>query len=275
MHPGVLLPAAARLGDKSQVAADAHGCPACPHPGIGPIVTGSPDVFVNGRPAARKDDLGIHAVCCGPNNFTIKGGSPTVYVNGKPFARMNDQTQHCGGSGPIVEGSPDVNVDDGASGQGLGSYSMQALSIAVQQGQAAKAGKPKKGSDSHVSAAPVRQQDLASTPAQGSVKSARWSSQRVANGKEVQLRIECTPDLTGSLTVEVWALDDEAQPEKKVQTLSENAARSVKGKWKVEIPAGAAGRNEVAFRFVVKDGQGGEVASDVLFVERSPFRFSV
>src|SRR5919204_569887 len=105
------MPAAARLGDKAQVDADAHGCPACPHPAVGPIVTGSPDVFVNSKPAARQDDLGIHAVCCGPNTFTIQRGSPTVYVNGKPFARMNDQTKHCGASGPIIEGSPDVNID--------------------------------------------------------------------------------------------------------------------------------------------------------------------
>src|SRR5437763_1932803 len=78
------MPAAARLGDKAQVDADAHGCPACPHPGIGPIVTASTDVFVNKKGAARQDDLGIHAVCCGPNNFTVVKGSPTVYVNGKP-----------------------------------------------------------------------------------------------------------------------------------------------------------------------------------------------
>src|SRR5258708_1808399 len=126
------MPAAARLGDKAQVDADAHGCPACSHPGVGPIVTGSPDVFVNSKPAARQDDLGIHAICCGPNTFTIKRGSPTVYVNGKPIARMNDNTQHCGGSGPIIEGSPDVHIDDGAGGQGLGSYVLKPLPILPQ-----------------------------------------------------------------------------------------------------------------------------------------------
>jgi uncharacterized Zn-binding protein involved in type VI secretion len=29
-----------------------HGCPACPHPGVGAIITGVPDVLVNGRPIA-------------------------------------------------------------------------------------------------------------------------------------------------------------------------------------------------------------------------------
>src|ERR1700704_6779801 len=115
------MPAAARLGDKAQVDADAHGCPACPHPGIGPIVTASTDVFVNKKGAARQDALGTHAVCCGPNNFTVVKGSPTVYVNGKPFARMNDKTKHCGGSGPITEGSPHVLIADRPRGARRGS----------------------------------------------------------------------------------------------------------------------------------------------------------
>src|SRR3954470_2367632 len=158
-----VMPAAARLGDKAQVDADAHGCPACPHPGVGPIVTGSPDVFVNDQAVARQDDLGIHAVCCGPNNFTIKRGAATVYVNGKPFARMNDQTKHCGGSGPIIEGSPDVFVDDGAGAQGLGSYAANALQILLQKATAVKAGKQRRAKDTHAAPAAGPQQNLAST----------------------------------------------------------------------------------------------------------------
>src|SRR5262245_20021282 len=50
----------ARLGDKAQVPLDAHGCPACPHPGVGPAIAGSPDVNTNRRPAIRLDDPGIH-----------------------------------------------------------------------------------------------------------------------------------------------------------------------------------------------------------------------
>src|SRR5947209_5284893 len=143
------MPAAARLGDKAQVDADAHGCPSCPHPAIGPIVVGSPDVFVNKKPSARQDDIGIHAVCCGPNNFTIVKGSPTVYVNGKPMARMNDKTKHCGGSGPITEGSPDVLIDDGADGAGLGSYVINALKMLLEKAAESKKKEAKKGSDSH------------------------------------------------------------------------------------------------------------------------------
>ena len=46
-------------------------------------MVGSPDVFTNDKPQGRKDDIGIHAVCCGPNNYTINAGSSTVYINGK------------------------------------------------------------------------------------------------------------------------------------------------------------------------------------------------
>ena len=72
------------------------------------MVVGSADVTIDGLPAARVDDLGMHSACCGPNIYKITRGSPTVYVNGKPLARMNDATKHCGGNGNLVEGSPDV-----------------------------------------------------------------------------------------------------------------------------------------------------------------------
>src|SRR5258708_30553451 len=116
------MPGAAAVGHTAQAQAAAHGCPACPHPGVGPIVVGSSNVFTNGKPQGRQDDLGIHAVCCGPNNYQIAKGSPTVYVNGKPAARMQDKTKHCGCSGQIIEGSSDVPLDNGASAQGLRSY---------------------------------------------------------------------------------------------------------------------------------------------------------
>lgn len=125
---------AARLGDLAQVRADAHGCPACPHPGVGPITTGSSDVFINGRPAARQGDLGLHAICCGPCTFKIAKGSHTVYVNGKPLARRDDKTQHCGGNGPITIGSPDVIVDDGAQAAvGLAGFAGRALQILLDR----------------------------------------------------------------------------------------------------------------------------------------------
>lgn len=68
----------------------------------------------------RLDDVGIHAVCCGPNMWSAAQGSTTVFINDKPAVRNNDQTRHCGGTGKMVEGSPDVIIG-GAAGTASGS----------------------------------------------------------------------------------------------------------------------------------------------------------
>jgi uncharacterized Zn-binding protein involved in type VI secretion len=114
------MPGQGRLGDKAQIPADAHGCPGCPHPAIGPAISGSGNVNVNGKPALRLGDSGMHAACCGPNTWNAKMGSATVFINGKPAHRMNDPVQHCGGMGKLVEGSGDVIVG-GAPSSGSGS----------------------------------------------------------------------------------------------------------------------------------------------------------
>ena len=72
----------------------------------GTIIQGSPDVIVNGLPAARLNDavqghgLGPHA---GPVMAT---GSPDVIVNGLPLCRAFVDVATCGD--PAVAGSPDV-----------------------------------------------------------------------------------------------------------------------------------------------------------------------
>ena len=88
--------------------ADAHGCPACPHVCVGPLINGSPNVMVNGLPAARMNDMGVHAACCGPNMYTARIGSATVQINGLAAHRQNDMQQHCGGVGRSTMGSPNV-----------------------------------------------------------------------------------------------------------------------------------------------------------------------
>lgn len=108
------MPGAARVGDKSQCPADSHGCPGCAHSVVGPAVSGSPDVLINGKPAVRVGDSGIHAACCGPNTWTASQGSPDVFVNGKPIHRLGDVDQHCGGIGRMIEASPDVLINEGA-----------------------------------------------------------------------------------------------------------------------------------------------------------------
>jgi uncharacterized Zn-binding protein involved in type VI secretion len=111
---------AGRLGDKAFNPADAHGCPACPHPVIGPAIQGSPNVYINGRPALRTNDPGVHAACCGPNHWQAAGGTPRVLINGLPAHRKDDKTQHCGGVGSLTEGSANVLLGgDSLSGAAL------------------------------------------------------------------------------------------------------------------------------------------------------------
>jgi uncharacterized Zn-binding protein involved in type VI secretion len=102
------MPPQSRLSDLGKVDSDAHGCPACPHPAVGPIITGSPNVLVNNLPAARVDDIGVHAACCGPNMYQCTKGSGTVLINDKGAHRKDDDQQHCGGQGKSIMGSPDV-----------------------------------------------------------------------------------------------------------------------------------------------------------------------
>lgn len=92
----------ARLGGKAQCPADAHGCPACPHNVVGPIIEGHPRYNLDGLPIARVGDHGVHAACCGPNIFVISEGDSEVLIDGKPAARIGDATQHCGGKGKII-----------------------------------------------------------------------------------------------------------------------------------------------------------------------------
>lgn len=104
------MPAQGRLGDKSFCSADAHGCKSCAHPVTGPAVGGSPNVLVNGKPALRVGDPGVHSGCCGPNTWVATKGSATVLINGMPAHRLGDMDTHCGGVGNLVEASPDVLV---------------------------------------------------------------------------------------------------------------------------------------------------------------------
>ncbi len=137
------MPGQGRLGDKAHVDADAHGCPGCPHPATGPAMSGSPDVFVNGRPAVRADDVGLHAPCCGPNMWQASQGSPTVFINGKPAFRKNDQSRHCGGNGggngtpphsDLPPGDLTVSVVASNDGHGIAGASVQVSGVGTGSG---------------------------------------------------------------------------------------------------------------------------------------------
>ena len=102
------MPPQSRVGDDAFNPADAHGCPACPHPVKGPGVQGSSNILVNGKPPLRVGDPGVHSACCGPNSWNVAKGSSSVFFNNIPAARLNDPTTHCGGSGNLIKGSNDV-----------------------------------------------------------------------------------------------------------------------------------------------------------------------
>jgi len=104
------MPNVSRVGDLAFVPADAHGCPACPHPCTGPGISGSPNVLVNGSAVLRIGDPGVHVACCGPNMWLVATGSTSVTFNDQAAARLGDITAHCGGVGALIMGSANVIV---------------------------------------------------------------------------------------------------------------------------------------------------------------------
>lgn len=93
----------ARKGDRTHGTCSAHTTPITVG---GTITKGSPDVRVNGMPAARVGDE-VTADC--GHKSQIISGNTTVLINGKPSARVGDSV----GSGPyvatIISGSPDTD----------------------------------------------------------------------------------------------------------------------------------------------------------------------
>lgn len=99
---------AARMGDMHLCPMVTPGVPPVPHVG-GPVMKGSLNVFIGGRPAATVGDM---CTCVGPPD-TIVQGSMSVLINGKPAARMGDMTSH---GGRITLGEFTVLIGDVGSG---------------------------------------------------------------------------------------------------------------------------------------------------------------
>jgi uncharacterized Zn-binding protein involved in type VI secretion len=77
------------------------------------VAAGSPDVFINGVPAARKGDA-----TTGHGKFPptkVAEGAATVFVNGIPLAyEAHKNVPHCDGSchqGSLTSGSGDVSAE--------------------------------------------------------------------------------------------------------------------------------------------------------------------
>lgn len=90
-----------------------HVLAALSRPGVaitGRVMTGSHNVFVNGRAAAFAHAGTGSRSHDGPSVQTLAQGSNTVFVNGWPFGRVGDKHT---GSGRIERGSINVHVGGG------------------------------------------------------------------------------------------------------------------------------------------------------------------
>ncbi|WP_412460638.1 PAAR domain-containing protein [Pseudomonas sp. SC11] len=77
----------------------------CPVHGDSTLLSGSPNVLINGRPAARQDD----ECACGDTLST--GFSTSVFINGKPAALQGSGGGH---GGVVIGGSGNVNIGGAA-----------------------------------------------------------------------------------------------------------------------------------------------------------------
>ena len=117
------MPAAARKGDTDT---GHDGFPPTP------ITSASPDVEIDGIPAARMGDaLAPHdKPKSPPHGRAIAGGSSTVFINGQPAARVGDAVD-CGGS--IVVGSGTVVIDENTPISFGGAQTVYAATPCVRQ----------------------------------------------------------------------------------------------------------------------------------------------
>ena len=100
------------------------------HTVLGPVISGSQNVFINSKPAARVMDVGVAVPCCNTNTYAIAKGSSTVFINGIPAARIGDMTIHCSvyPGQLLTNGSPNVNIGD-SSNMGFGFPGIQVRGV--------------------------------------------------------------------------------------------------------------------------------------------------
>lgn len=94
------MPAATRQGD------NCTGHDACAPT---PLAEGSPNVFINGKPAGRVGDHYASHGCIvhSSHQDVITTGSSTVFINGRPAARIGDAVSI---GGAVQDGSGNVFI---------------------------------------------------------------------------------------------------------------------------------------------------------------------
>ena len=84
-----------------------HVCPLSdgnkPHVG-GNVITGSPNVSIEKKPACRQGD---QLQCASPSMNSAQTGSMSVFINSKPAVRLGDNTAH---GGKITQGAITVYI---------------------------------------------------------------------------------------------------------------------------------------------------------------------
>jgi uncharacterized Zn-binding protein involved in type VI secretion len=94
---------------------DPHDCSKDNHSG-GVITEGSPNITIEGSPAARVGDA---ASCENGGNNLIQEGSATVFFNGKSAARVEDALEH---GGVITQGASNVFIGSGGGSVRIGDH---------------------------------------------------------------------------------------------------------------------------------------------------------
>ncbi len=88
----------------------------CAHNPEGPAISGSENVLVNGMPALRVGDVGVHSSRESTHEWIAAQGAPCVLINNRRAHRYKDRTFHCDSGtdshGETVTGSRDVLVGD-------------------------------------------------------------------------------------------------------------------------------------------------------------------
>jgi len=100
--------------NKAVTMGDKASCPTCNTP-LTPAIEGSPNVFINGKPAMRAGDSyapGFCPVCLtSVPSRKLEKGSSSVFINGVPAGRIGDALS---GGGVVIGGSSNVFIGDKA-----------------------------------------------------------------------------------------------------------------------------------------------------------------
>lgn len=106
------MKAAARKGDKCSGHGDFKPREA---------IQGSPDVFINNRPALRKGDKWAIHSSGSSHDGQLMTGSSSVFVNNKPLGRIDDQIGPFPCLSKVASGSPNVFVGESGFGSNTNS----------------------------------------------------------------------------------------------------------------------------------------------------------